>query len=78
MIADNKGRSSENLYLNDDGNEVFFEFVGIMDLIELGIECEEDEVWYEVKEYLTPMERRKKLIPPKNKLIASVAQKKGD
>jgi len=33
---------------------ILYEFIGIQDLMHLGIgiECEYDEVWYEIKNYL--------------------------
>jgi hypothetical protein len=46
------------------------EFVGVLDLIELDPECEEDEVWYEIKTSLRPMERRAKLLPADKDLAA--------
>lgn len=63
-----RGKQEEFDYINNDGNPVFFEFIGIQDLLELGVETREDEVWYDIKEYLMPMERKNKLIPNKNKL----------
>jgi len=50
-------------YTNNDGNKVFIEFVGVMDFIELGIECSEHDVWYEIKTMREPMERKGQLIP---------------
>ncbi len=50
-------------YINNEGNEVFIEFVGVMDFIELGIECSENDVWYEIKTMRKPMERKEQLIP---------------
>jgi hypothetical protein len=41
-----------------------------MDLLCLGSECEADEVWYEIRERLLPMERRDKLIPKEGELNA--------
>jgi len=70
------GLSSQYDYLNNDGERVFFEFIGVRDLISLGVECEEDEVWYEIKTMLRPMERRKKLIPPRQSLSAFKKGKK--
>jgi hypothetical protein len=49
---------------------VRFEFVGVLDLLELGLECEADEVWYDTRQMLTPMERRESLIPPERELSA--------
>ncbi len=57
-------------YKNSDGNAVHFEFVGVMDLLELGLECEPDEVWYDIRDRLLPMERRDRLLPPEHKLNA--------
>jgi hypothetical protein len=70
LAAKRHGRKSEHSYSNDEGNPVHFEFVGVMDLLELGLECAEDEVWYEIVDRLCPSERRSKLIPPEWKLNA--------
>jgi len=68
--AKTRGKRSEHRYTNDEGNLVCFEFVGVIDLLELGVECEADEVWYEITERLLPSERRSKLIPPESSLNA--------
>lgn len=65
-----KGKQSEHIYENDAGNRVYFEFVGILELLELGALFAADEVWYDIKERLLPMERRDKLIPPEDQLCA--------
>ena len=57
------GRKGRLKYRNTDGNEVHFEFIGVLELMHLGPECEPNEVWYEIKEMLTPMERAKKILP---------------
>jgi len=49
---------------------VFFEFVGVTDLLKLGLECEADEVWYDIVQKLKPMERRRELVPPPERLNA--------
>jgi hypothetical protein len=49
---------------------VFFEFVGVQQLMELGSECDPNEVWYEIREMFRPMERKKRLIPPEKSLYA--------
>ncbi len=67
--AKRKGRADEHDYLNCDGNRVYFELIGVMDLLELGVECEADEVWYELHYRNLPMERREQLIPADEKLI---------
>jgi len=69
-MARERGKDAEYSYLNDDGNNVYFEFVGVMDLMHLGIESDNDEVWYEIKKYLMPMERKQKMIPPEGSLSA--------
>lgn len=83
-IAKTKGRKSESYCKGDcchgdgcegdcgqgDGGEILlFEFVGVTDLLYLDQTCGKDEVWYEIKKCLTPMERREKLIPADEKLI---------
>lgn len=68
--AKRMGRKATHRYKNDEGNPVYFEFVGVMDLLELGIECGPNEVWYEIKDRLLPMERREQLIPPESQLCA--------
>jgi hypothetical protein len=65
-----RGKTSQHRYMNSDGNPVHFEFVGVMDLLELGAECDPDEVWYELNERLLPSERREKFIPPESQLNA--------
>jgi hypothetical protein len=57
-------------YKNSDGNPVHFEFVGVMELLHLGLECDPDTVWYDIVDRLLPFERRKKIIPPESKLNA--------
>ena len=68
--AKRRGKKGENKYPNHDGHIVCFEFIGIMDLLHLGIECEADEVWYDIQERLLPMERRGKLVPAEAELHA--------
>jgi uncharacterized protein DUF4288 len=68
--AKRKGAKGEFDYTNTDGNPVYFEFLGVMDLIELGIECSHGEVWYDIVSRLLPDKRRRKYIPPESKLNA--------
>ena len=68
--AKERGKEEEFSYLNDENNKVHFEFIGVVDLLHLGGECREDEVWYQVKEYSEPKERRQKLIPQEKHLSA--------
>lgn len=65
-----RGRAAEHVYRNSDGNRVRFEFIGVMELLSLGPECEDDEVWYELKERLLPLERKEALIPAESYLSA--------
>jgi len=48
---------------------MFFEFVGIQELIDLLIE-DPGEVWWDLMERLEPMERRSRLVPRKRDLAA--------
>lgn len=68
--ARRRGNAAEFQQINPAGNKVFFEFVGVLDLLRLGPECEEDEVWYDIKVIKQPKERSKKMIPPERKLNA--------
>jgi hypothetical protein len=45
------------------GNPIYFEFIGVTDLLELGTECEPNEVWYDLLTMKLPSERRDELIP---------------
>lgn len=64
------GLKDEFSYVNDEGNRVFFEFIGIMEMIRLGIESEENEVWYDIRTRKLPMENRHKLVPKASELQA--------
>ncbi len=68
--AKRRGKKSEHSYRNGDGNPVHFEFVGVLDLICIGVECEEDEVWYDIVSLKRPKERSRKLLPPERDLNA--------
>ena len=74
--AKRRGLESEHNYLNDEQNQVYFEFIGVLDLLRLGPECDKGDVWYEIKELLLPMERKEKLIPPEEKLNAIYWERK--
>jgi len=69
-LAKRRGKAAQFKQRNPAGNPVHFEFVGVLDLLRLGPECEEDEVWYDIKSIKRPMERAKRLIPPEQKLNA--------
>jgi hypothetical protein len=68
--AKRRGKEAEHHYRNNEGNPVFFEFVGVRDLIGCDPACEPDEVWYQTVEMVQPMERRRQLIPPESQLCA--------
>lgn len=68
--AKRRGKQGEFSYQNDQGNPVHFEFISVLELLCLGVECEEDEVWYDIVERLLPSERRDHLIPHESKLNA--------
>lgn len=65
-----RGRAAQHDYENSEGNHVFFEFVGVLELLRLDPQCEADEVWYEITERNRPMERRKQIIPEERRLSA--------
>ena len=68
--AKRRGRKAQHDYRNSDGNRVFFEFVGVMDLLSLGPECNDDEVWYDIVVRKQPMERAAQLLPDESELSA--------
>jgi hypothetical protein len=49
---------------------VHFAFVALMDLLELGSECEKDEVCHDITTRKLPMERAQSIIPSENSLSA--------
>ena len=55
---------------NENGAPLYFEFVGVSDLLEIGIECDTDEVWYDISTRKQPMERKGKFIPQESELTA--------
>lgn len=68
--AKQRGRSAKRQSRNSDGNTIHFEFVGVLDLMHLGSECDADEVWYDITTRKLPMERATSLIPPEQELSA--------
>ena len=64
------GKMAEHAYKNDSDADVHFEFVGVMDLLHLGIECDENEVWYDITTRKLPMERAQSILPPESSLSA--------
>lgn len=64
-----RGKEEETEY-EDSGVKILFEFVGIMEMVELGASFEDDEVWCRLIEKIEPMENKNKLIPKKTHLLA--------
>jgi len=72
--AINIGKNEEFYYMKDK-KKVYFEFIGIIDLIELSELEEKNVVWSRYIEKVTPMERKDKIIPPKDKLTVFKSSK---
>ena len=75
-LAKRRGREAQHSYFNSDGGRVRFEFVGVLDLLHLGLECEPDEVYYQLCRLTEPMERRGRLLPPESRLQAIAEDKR--
>jgi hypothetical protein len=65
-----RGKEGESAFKNDEGAKVFVEFVGVTDLMSLGPEVEDDEVWYDIRQMKDPMQRKSTLVPKKRDLSA--------
>ncbi len=77
LKAKKHGKSREFQSRNDEYSikhncdyQIHFEFIGVSDLVGLGIECADNEVWYGVRKHLFPMENKDKFIPDENELNA--------
>jgi len=70
------GKKSEFKAKSEAGNTFYFDFIGVMDLLEIGIECETDEVWYDIYTRKLPMERKHTFIPPEDELNAIMLERK--
>lgn len=68
--AKHYGKSEEFDAKAEAGNPIYFEFIGVTDLLELGAECEPNEVWYDIVTLKLPSERRDRLIPKESDLNA--------
>lgn len=64
------GKSEEFDAKAEAGNPIYFEFIGVADLLELGAESEPNEVWYDIVTLKLPSERRDRLIPKESDLNA--------
>ena len=69
-LAKRRGNGAQYKYKNDVGSTVNFEFVGVMDLLHLGVECDQDEVWYNITQRKLPMERAAEILPQESELNA--------
>jgi hypothetical protein len=65
------GNRNRYTYDNTDGNDVHFEFLGVMELLELGLECDKEEVWWEHVHRIRPSEKRSSLIPTDAELLTA-------
>ena len=63
------GRHEE---FEDDQGAVLvrFEFIGLLELIDITSGYDDGEVWYEIREMVSPMERKSRIIPSKSELRA--------
>lgn len=63
------GKNDEIEYENTEGNRVRFRFVGVLDMID-SWGASPEEVWYTIRQYVRPMERRKSILPKESELSA--------
>jgi Domain of unknown function (DUF4288) len=68
--AKRKGRASEFRFRNTFGDPGHFRLVGVMELLHLGVECDADEVWYDITQRVRPSERRASILPREKDLNA--------
>ena len=74
--AKRHGKNAEFVAKAEAGNPIYFEFIGVTDLLELGIECEPNEVWYDIVTRKLPSERRDKLVPREGDLNAILRERR--
>jgi hypothetical protein len=67
-------RSQQRNYMNTAGRKVYFEFVGILDFIRLGGECDENEMWYDYVVKKEPMENRENTTFSKSEIKKKIRQ----
>ena len=53
------GKALQHNYKNTLGENVFYELVGIMEILKIDESFDKNEVWYEFKRMLLPKERKK-------------------
>lgn len=76
-LAKRRGKLGEHAYRNSVGNKVSFQFVGVLDLISLPTDSDAEEVWYDIRERLLPMERRARIVPDERDLLARLNGRAG-
>jgi hypothetical protein len=67
-------RKMNRTYVNPAGNKVHFEFVGVLDFILLGVECDDIEFWYDYTVRKLPMENKKNSVMNKSDLKKKIKQ----
>ena len=72
----NKIGKDEEFSYQDGDKFISFEFIGIVDLIELSNFDDKNLVWSRFVEKLYPMERKEKVVPNKKKLTVFKSNKK--
>ena len=75
--ARRQAKLSQHSYRNSYNTLIKFRFIGVLDLLFLGAECEANEVWYQLKTLVRPMERRSRIVPKPNELNAIRNERKG-
>jgi hypothetical protein len=66
------GAESEYSYKNHEHHTVYFQFIGVLDILELAIECDKVTMWYDIVEMNNPMERKHSIIPSDEELYCSM------
>ena len=69
-----RGRRSEYAYTNTDGQKVSFEFIGVLDLMSLGVERDAETVWYDVRTRSLPKKRQAGTVPSDSELLARLSR----
>ena len=67
-MAKRRGAVSELEYPRGNAT-MHVEFVGVTDLLRLGVESEPDEVWWQLSVRESPMERKRRLVPGDPELL---------
>lgn len=67
--ANNYGLKNERWFKDDDGERLRFRFLGISDALELGLEADDCEVWYDVNMRKSYRGRFEKIFISQSELI---------